>query len=289
MNLTGTEVRVGMTATANVSSVNTVGSVTIGSPVAALVYQDAPNVAYSLRMDIASGETLTLDMTTGAVTGVDPGVLQVETATVVAAAGITTAGDATVIVTAANLTGSPLTVSVPLLLTDTTTTLVATKIRAALTASIPPSIFTIGGTGADITLTAVKAIANDTALNVSIANGTCAGITAAPTSTNTTAGVIATQAYRIQGTVWDQTDFEGEPLPTMTKVHAINISCKEKDIPNSFLEIGYTAFSDVTKFYKPFNMLEFSPNGDHPSTGDTISFLSSDGDASFTIDIHAGT
>ena len=284
MNLTGTEVRVGMTATANVSSVNTVGSVTIGSPVAALVYQDAPNVAYSLRMDIAAGETLTLDMATGAVTGVDPGVLQVETATVVAAAGITTAGDATVIVTAANLVGSPLTVSVPLLLTDTTATLVATKIRAALTASIPPSIFTVGGTGADITLTAVKAIANDTTLNISIDNGTCAGITAAPTSTNTTAGVLRTQAYRIQGTVWDQTDFEGEPLPAMSEVTCI--------FANLILGgIVITSGTDQTTIYPLGKMILFQPAGGILASGGSISFepfaTGDETDASFTIDIHA--
>jgi hypothetical protein len=286
MNLTGTEVRVGMTATANVASVNTVGSVTIGSPVAALVYQDAPNVAYSLRMDIASGETLTLDMATGAVTGVDPGVLQVETATVVAAAGITTAGDATVIVTAANLVGSPLTVSVPLLLTDTTATLVATKIRAALTAtSAITSIFTVVGTGADITLTAVKAIANDTTLNISIANGTCAGITAAPTSTNTTAGVLRTQTYRISGATWDETDFEGEPLPVMTKAHSVYT----KRIGGNGNLVISASDGEIFALKNLAAVLVFDPNGSLYMSEDTISFLASTGDVSLTIDIHAGT
>jgi len=286
MNLTGTEVRVGMTATANVSSVNTVGSMTIGSPVAALVYQDAPNVAYSLRMDIAAGETLTLDMATGAVTGVDPGVLQVETATVVAAAGITTAGDATVIVTAANLVGSPLTVSVPLLLTDTTATLVATKIRTALTA-IPAitSIFTVGGTGADITLTAVKAIANDATLNISITNGTCAGITAAPTSTDTTAGVLRTQGYRILGASWDETDFEVEPLPIKTKAHCVYV----KRIGGIGDLILTPSDGEAFQLRIDASLLTFDPNGNLLISSDLISFSASDGDASLTIDIHAGT
>lgn len=277
-----------MTATANVASVNTVGSVTIGSPVAALVYQDAPNVAYSLRMDIASGRTLTLDMETGGVTGASSGSLQGETATVIAAAGITTAGDATVIVTAANLAGSPLTVSVPLLLTDTTATLVATKIRAALTAtSAITSIFTVDGTGADIRLSAVKAIANDTTLNISITNGTCAGITAAPTSANTQLGILATQAYRIQGTVWDQTDFEGEPLPTMTKVHSVYI--KRLSEGDGILIVSTSSDEEVFGIRKSGNVLVFDANGDLVLSQNSVLFTSDEGDVSFTIDIHAGT
>ena len=286
MNLTGTEVRVGMTAAANVSSVNTTGSVTIGTPVAALVYTDAPTVAYSLRMDIATGETLTLDMATGAVTGADPGVLQVETATVIAAAGATTAGDATVIVTAANLVGSPLTVSVPLSLDDNTATLVATKIRAGLASAAGiGDVFTVGGTGADITLTAKIAIANDLTLNISIANGTCAGITAAPTSTSTTAGVLATQAYRISGAVWDQTDFEGEPLPAMTKAHCVNV----KRI-GSGVGILTIAASDGEAFSvnKESSILIFDSNGNLLISGDSLDFTSSTSDTSLTIDIHAG-
>jgi hypothetical protein len=259
--------------------------VTIGSPVAALVYQDAPNVAYSLRMDIAAGETLTLDMATGAVTGVDPGVLQVETATVVAAAGITTVGNATVIVTAANLVGSPLTVFVPLLLTDNTANLVATKIRAglAVTAAIT-SIFTVGGTGADITLTAAKAIANDTTLNISIDNGTCAGITAAPTSMDTTAGVLRTQAYRISGATWDETDFEGEPLPAISEVNCIFVN----SISGGFVITSDTNQSTIFPLGK---MLLMQPSGGTYFTGGPATFepftTGDDGDASFTIDIHA--
>ena len=286
MNLTGTEVRVGMTAAANVSSVNTTGSVTIGTPVAALVYTDAPTVAYSLRMDIASGKTLTLAMGTGAVTGSDPGVLQVETATVIAAAGATTAGDATVIVTAANLAGSPLTVSVPLLLTDNTASLVATKIRAALTANTAiASIFTVGGATANITLTAKIAIANDPTLNISIANGTCAGITAAPTSTSTTAGVLKTQAYRISGAVWDETDFEGDPLPAMTKAHCVN--AKRIGSGVGILTIA-TSDGEAFSVNKESSILIFDSNGNLLISGDLLDFNSSTGDSSFTIDIHAG-
>lgn len=286
MTLSGTEVRLGMVATANSSGVNTIGSVQIGTPVSALTYADAPTVAYSLRMDIADGDTLTLDMATGAVTGSTSGTLQVETATVTAAAGATTAGNAEVIVTAANLAGSPLTVLVPLLLADDTAAKVATKIRASLTATAAiASVFTVGGTGADVTLTAKTAIANDATLNIAIDNDTCAGITAAPTSANTTAGVLASKAYRISGATWDETDFEGQPLPAMTKAHCVLV--KVNTGSNGEVSIG--ASGGEAFLVKPGGViLIFDPNGDLLISSDIVSFYADGGDASLTIDIHAG-
>jgi fluoride ion exporter CrcB/FEX len=88
------------------------------------------------------------------------------------------------------MTGTPKTISVALLLTDNTATLVATKIRAALAADTAvKAVFAVGGTGADIVLTKLAKAANDTTLNVLLDNGTCAGLTTAATSANTTAGV----------------------------------------------------------------------------------------------------
>lgn len=115
------------------------------------------------------------------------GITQVETATVVGT--ITGNGDAAVVLTAAGLTGSPITLAVPVLIDDTAAE-VATKIRAALNAnSVISAFFTIGGSGAAITLARTKAVGNDTTLNLSIDNGTCTGLTAALTSTDTTEGV----------------------------------------------------------------------------------------------------
>jgi len=287
MNLTGTEVRVGMTAAANVSSVNTTGSVTIGTPVAALVYTDAPTVAYSLRMDIANGETLGLDMATGEVTGTNTGALQVETATVIAASGATTAGDATVIVTAANLVGSPLTVSVPLLITDNTAALVATKIQAALAANAAiASVFTLDKFDADITLTAKIAIANDPTLNISIANGTCAGITAAPTSANTLPGIMATQAYRISGATWNETDFEGQRLPIMTKAHALSIYVFEESADRVIFSCPASSESLILE--PGSKSLFFNKTGSLSISQESILFHADGGDSYLTIDIHAG-
>jgi len=117
-----------------------------------------------------------------------PCVKQVETATV--AGTVTGDGNATVIVTAANMDGSPVTVSVAVLNGDTASA-VGGKIRTALAADATVGdFFTVSGSTTSVVLTVKSARANDATLNISIANGTCTGLTAAPTSANTTAGVV---------------------------------------------------------------------------------------------------
>ena len=118
---------------------------------------------------------------------------QVETATVVGT--ISTGGNATVIVTSRDMDDSPKTFSVAVLLNDGAST-VAEKIRDALAYDADVSEkFLVGGSGANVSLTSHVAIANDSTLNISIANGTCAGLTVASTSTNTTAGDGLENAY----------------------------------------------------------------------------------------------
>ena len=126
------------------------------------------------------------------------GTAQVETATVVAAAGATTGGDLEVILTGEGITGSPKTYAVAVTTADNTATAVATKIRTALSAdSAVTDLYTVGGTAAAITLTRKIKAANDASLNLSIATGTAVGITAAPTSANTTAGVADAKKYAV--------------------------------------------------------------------------------------------
>jgi hypothetical protein len=112
---------------------------------------------------------------------------QVETATVVGT--ISTAGNATVVVTCTGMTGSPKTIPVAVALNDNAAA-VAGKIRTALAADAAvTALFSVGGTGALVLLTRLTAAANIADLNVSIDNGTCAGLTTAASSANTTAGV----------------------------------------------------------------------------------------------------
>lgn len=283
MTLSGTEVRFGLLATADPTAVNISGSQSIGTSARALVYTDVPDVAYSLGMLIQAGDTLTLDTTTGAVTGTVAGTNQVETATIVAAAGATTAGNLNVTVTSALVTGSPLLVPVALLLTDDTAAKVATKVRAALNATAAITAhYTVGGTSAAYSLTAIEKAANDSTLNLAHANGTSAGITAAPTSTNTTTGVGTSRAFKFTGVNWDATDYEGRALPTMTKIHSMLF--RSTSTSGSVLIDDLTNTNDLPA---PFMSLQSSPTGSL-AIGQPITFEGYTAPVTLTIDIHAG-
>jgi hypothetical protein len=275
-----------MLATADPSAVNVTGTQQIGTPQTTVRYLDAPTVAYSLAMIIQPGDTLTLDMESGAVTGTVAGTAQVETATIVAASGATTAGNLNVTVTSALVTGSPLTIPVALLLTDDTAAKVATKVRAALNATAAITAhYTVGGTGDDYTLTtsAVDKAENDSTLNLAHANATSAGITAATTSTNTTAGVGTTRAYKFNGTAWDATDFEGKALPTMSSLHSILIRSS-----NTAGSVAIENSANVFETTCPFVILNSSPDGVHPYAAGSVDFTGSSAPITLLIDVHAG-
>lgn len=123
------------------------------------------------------------------------------------------------------MTGSPLTISVPVILGDTASVW-AGKVRAALAANATIAArFTVGGTTTAISLTRLSATvgglpirsANDATLNIALANGTCTGITAAPTSANTTAGVATSGVTLYDG---DGKDFEGNTLVSASVMYA---------------------------------------------------------------------
>lgn len=115
------------------------------------------------------------------------GVAQVETAVI--AGTITGSGNATFTITSALVTGSPLAVSVPVLVDDTAA-IVAGKAAVVLNANAAVGDhFTATVNVADLILTAKKSAANDATLNIAYIDGTCTGLTADATSDNTTAGV----------------------------------------------------------------------------------------------------
>ena len=142
-------------------------------------------------------ETLALDGTTPkagtkafkTVTKVDlpkqtnAGTKQVETATI--AGTITQGGTVTVTVKSAHYAGDKV-MHVAVDLSDDVAA-VASKIRSYI-APLVADHFTVSGAGADVVLTTKVADANDAALNIAYTNGTCAGLTPAPLSTDTTAG-----------------------------------------------------------------------------------------------------
>lgn len=118
------------------------------------------------------------------------GVQQVETAVVVLdAALIGTSGDAHVITTCTGMTGTPITTDVAVLDTDNADS-VATKIRTELNLNANiTALFTIGGSGPNVTLTKKIPAANIADLNIAVADDTSAGITDDATSNSTQAGV----------------------------------------------------------------------------------------------------
>jgi hypothetical protein len=117
------------------------------------------------------------------------GTSQVETATALGTA--TANGGVNITLTSVGFTGMS---QVGVAIGDTPT-LWAAKVRAVLGLNEAIThLFAIGGTGADIVLTAKAAAANDATLNLAIdptAINTV-GITSAPTSVNTTPGVAPT-------------------------------------------------------------------------------------------------
>lgn len=115
------------------------------------------------------------------------GVAQVETAVI--AGTITGSGNATFTITSALVTGSPLAVSVAVLVDDTPT-IVAGKAAVTLNATAAISAHFIATANAEnLILTAKKSAANDATLNIAYTNDTCTGLTPDATSNDTTAGV----------------------------------------------------------------------------------------------------
>jgi hypothetical protein len=202
----------GLSAVASPGAANISGTVTVGVGQT----QDritSADVAWAVQaLLVGSGTDLVVTLAAGNTAGTTAftaGAAQVETATVTAASGITGSGNATVTVTAAGMTGSPKAISVALTTAaHTTATLIAAAIAAALNADTDYAAMFAATSSVATVITTRKATAsytvgsstislyaaNDATLNVAIANGTCTGITAAPTSADTTAGVLTAGA-----------------------------------------------------------------------------------------------
>lgn len=210
----------GLQASAEPTSEGTTGSLSIGqgSTVTSLT---AATGAIVLGIELDSTYDIEFDTETLIPTITGAGVNQVETAT--AAGTITASGNATVVVTGDDITGSPLTVSVAVLNTDTAATW-AGKVRSALGAvTAITSLYTVGGATTAISLTRIVKRYNDSTLNISLANGTCTGITAAPTSVQTTAGINPAKCWRISGTTYAGDNFEGADFPTINGFQGLQV------------------------------------------------------------------
>lgn len=153
-------------------------------------------VVLTKKIGGANDGTLNIALDNDTSTGITTAATSANTTAGVAGGG----GTAAVVVTSADLTGSPITLAVPVLEGDTAA-IVAGKIRDylntvdAIVGSRPnraaTAKFTVGGSGATVSLERTIAKANDSSLNISVDNGTCTGLTTAGTSANTTAGAAA--------------------------------------------------------------------------------------------------
>jgi hypothetical protein len=97
--------------------------------------------------------------------------------------------------------------------------------------------------------------------------------------------VLRTQAYRISGATWDETDFEGNLLPSaMAEVACIFINL-------ALGSIVMTTGTDHITVLPLGKMILFQPVDGILASGGSISFepfaTGDETDASFTIDIHA--
>lgn len=213
----------GLLATGTHTKTNVRNDVEIGVAQTTLALTGATK-DYCVSATLATaGDTLTIDTETGIATiGTTP-VAQVETATVVAASGATSNGNLAVTVTAARVTGSPLAFSVALTTaTHTTATLIAGAIRTAFNANAAlTAVYTIGGSGANVTLTETDPENNDATLNIAITAGL--GVSAIVSSTNTTTGV---GGVKLTNNTGDGKDFEGISLGSMPDLHAILLKCE---------------------------------------------------------------
>jgi len=218
----------GTSFTASPSSSLTTGRVTVGTSAAQQAFTTA-DIGYAISTRLTtSSTTATLDIQSGVCTGSAAfvaGVAQVETATVIAAAGATSSGNCILTVTGSTLTGSPLDVTIPLTTSASTATLVASALAAGLNANTAIAAkYSVTSSGADIVLTVKEDangnfLANDGTLNIAIPGGL--GITAASTSTNTTAGIVSSGVQVLDG---DGKDFEGITLPSMARIYSLEIN-----------------------------------------------------------------
>lgn len=225
--------------------------------------------AYCVSATLATAaDTLTIDTATGIATiGTTP-VSQVETATVVAASGATSSGNLAVTVTGARITGSPLAFSVALVTgVDTTATLIAAKIRTAFNANTAlTSVYTVGGTGANVTLTETSAQNNDGTLNIAIT--AALGVSAIVSSTNTTTGI---GGVKLTNNTGDGKDFEGVSLGTIAGIGAFLVKCSTGGVHydvNSGLYTGEVTANAISLVTSPS---AFIPSGDMVLTADGAS------------------
>lgn len=194
-------IRIALAANALIAAHFTVGGLTNAVILTAKVAA-ANDATLNIAIDDGTGDGASEGVTAAAssantTAGVAP-VQQVETIPV--STGATKDGNLTVTVTANGMTGSPKAVEIPIGAHHDTAAKVAAVIRAALAADASiAAFFTVGGTVADIVLTAKTAAANDATMALALSNDGSTSVTVGE-SADTTAGVAPAINVRLVGT-----------------------------------------------------------------------------------------
>lgn len=234
MDLSNPQAFSGLEATASPRGSNVSNSVRLGKGNASTALSSATKIVTFDAIMQGSSSDLVVDVSDLDSTGTtawSAGTIQVETAT--AAGTITGSGNAEVVVTAANVPGSPLTFSVAVESGDLPAAWAA-KVRTALAADATLSqYFDVGGSLTGITLSSKPTLshtiqgqsvgaypANDATLNISLDNDTCTGITTAATSADTVAGAASSGVYV---PALDGNDFEGIATGGASNLYGIYI------------------------------------------------------------------
>jgi len=149
MDITNARATYGLSATGTLAGTGVDGSIQLGTTSTTARLTDS-DVAYTVRVILAkTSDVFAVDLADGDTTGSTSwvaGEAQTETATIVAASGATSSGNMVLVVTSAGMTGSPLNVTVPLVLaTHTTASLIAAAARTVLeSVAVIAARFTVG-------------------------------------------------------------------------------------------------------------------------------------------------
>lgn len=189
--------------------------------------------------------------------GITVGRNQVESNTVVAASGITTSGNARVIVTAAGMTGSPKTVTVALTTTAHTT---ADKIAEALELALQndadvSGFFNVNRQGTVLYLSNIVHTPNDGTMNFTIEDVTSVGITDSVTSTTVFAGmngslissIIKTTVNVNFASILAQETAEATITVTGATIGGVVQASPHTSIENHLVWSGYVSATDTVK------------------------------------------
>jgi hypothetical protein len=224
------KVRAALAADVDVGGFFTVGGTDADVALTAKAY-----AADDGTMEIAMTDAPNTGVTVGSSTDTTGGVLgvaQIETITV--ETGASKAGTLVFRVTAAEMNDSPKDVNVEVTGDDDTANEVATKIRAALNLDDDVSgFFTIGGSDADIVITAKEKVADDATMAMALQDADGTSVTVGASADTETGVLPVLQKETI--TVTHQADAQGTLVVTVTAANmenspkAVNVNVDEDD------------------------------------------------------------